>query len=801
MGFYVCPLFIQGKLMKHIFTLLFSFIAFSITVEAMPIIPIAVNPQIVYAGQSLIITPEQGNTFGTDSWARIKVFFDADTMKRVNVTRQSVTVLIPSNANPGNHTIKITVDDGPEGSTSITIINKSTSDNAKPDGMDPNPETQYGDPIEAGKNPKGKPRGQVVVNPSGGYGNIPEVACDSLHKVDGKFTENIVPGRTEWLGIIPQNGRFSDLYIDFCSKTNTLYLLNDWYLASEKPDSSSCYNLFKFSTGNGAEQWEIRVYHDKAKGTKVIRNEVDVSKDTAYIIGGAFGFEKSPIHREAHTIYEFAIRVKEGAFFMPVLCDPVRPTDAVTICDDNGYGLVKDPSYFYGSLNEKGITLYKDPRYIPLSGVAGLPTEPNIFGGVLNDSNAVLRKQGSASAAIQCISDHVVDGNFTALPNNKTEWELAIPAIGKYSNLYADFCKGWLHILNDWKLGTEEPDKENCYNLFELYTGNGTQHWGIYVYHSLTKGIKVFLNGTDVSNDTSIVKGGKFGFDKSSLAPYPHTIYEFAIKAEDGPWHLMMCDPGPSSFCDNSNENIPRSMNDSGIGIGLLNESSIEKEITTTLFDTLAYTVRTVSNSINWGGSRYKVIFNYDQSMFRPIRAMLPQTKTIGSSPKIIGSPIYEPGRVIVNVECKGGFSGTGDLVTLEGQMLFGWDSTTYISGEIQIGNSAEYMRKAQIQSCKLIASRPILYGNSDAIKANLTATSNATGDILHLAFTMLRTEKANIKVYDEAGNVLYTHPETIYTAGEHSLTMNIGNHQKGAHYLMITSPSGSVTVPYVNKE
>jgi hypothetical protein len=138
----------------------------------------------------------------------------------------------------------------------------------------------------------------------------------------------------------------------------------------------------------------------------------------------------------------------------------------------------------------------------------------------------------------------VIDGEFTP-----GEWAGSKPASGLFSDLYAQYCNGVLHILNDWIYATRIPNSKSCYNLFELFTGSGREHWGIWVWQDPTRKPTVIRNGVDVSDDTTIVESGKAGWGSSARMAEPHAIYEFRIKTMEGGFALQYADPGPASFC------------------------------------------------------------------------------------------------------------------------------------------------------------------------------------------------------------------------------------------------------------
>ena len=777
-------------------------------ITAQKLISIQAFPKEAVPGTIISITKNSGCFLADfknfDFKSKYSIKFDNQTLDIITATHCLITCKVPENTKPGEHIISFRINDGDSGSTKI-IVKENTDSDSYADGNEPDPKKQYGDSVEAGKNPKGKERGSEVNNPSGGYGNEPKIECSLLHKIDGKFTDSVSGDRKEWSGIMPLNGRFSELYMDYCDEKGILYLLNDWYLATENPDTT-CYNLFTFYTANGDETWNIRVYHSTYKGTIVFRNNVNVTKDTNYVIGGKAGFHSSPLHKLPHTIYEFGIKVKPGRFFFPELCDPVRPNGVSTVCNDTStYGLIGDPSYFHGDLYKGGMVLKEDGRYIPRAGVAGLATEPNTFGGTLG-AQSTFRMIGSPSETISCIAaPHTIDGSFTDYPKPEHEWSKSKPAIGRWSNLYADYCNGTLYILNDWILGIEEPDMQNCYNLFELFTGNGKQHWGIYVYHSVKKGIKVFLNGKDVSGDTLLVKGGKFGFGKSPLmSDKVHTIYEFGIKADEGPWNLMMCDPGPSSFCDNSDESIPRRSSGS-LGFRRSISPFTQDSLQVHLFDTSRIVLTSTSNPQDIGGSKFHATIQYDPAYFRPLQVSKSDEsngKNISPNLVITDWTIVSPGTLSINGECINGYMNAGDFCMIDGIFLFGRRGETSISGSIEFGNNARMMRYTSIKPIRVVFKQPIMYGDLDKdITATLTTANNYTTDIIHLALTVHKSQRITCKIYDETGRTIMSKGPIDYLMGEHTIEFKTGDHQKGAFYLMIITENGTLTIPYINKE
>jgi hypothetical protein len=558
-------------------------------------IPAVAMPTTVVPGGILSVLPASNRNFLS---MLLDVQWDGVSIQSnlISNSRNQILLFVPSDALPGTHLVFLQFDDMYTAEVEVTVSVLPAWPDSTVDGLDPNPATQNGKAHNTGDDPTGVQPGSVVYNRPGGYGNY-TVDCDSLHEIDGVFTDSVYSGLKEWNGIVPLKGRFSNLYLDYCQSRNTMYLLNDWYLCTTEMDSSSCYNRFDFSTGAGSEHWQIWVYHSRQRGMRVMRNGVDVSDDTTYVLSGRYGFGKSPLYDTAHTIYEFGIRVQSGLFFLPAQDDPYRPPthapSVETICDRDdieGWGLVREPMMYGGELRQDSIIVRQYYRYIPLAGATGLVREPVAFGGVCEADSITVRSIGAGTTDEQhyrC-SDipHVIDGQFTIGEWNRT------PAKGRYSNLYADYCNGILYIMNDWTLAVQEPHQQSCYNLFELFTGSGREHWGIFVYNDKNKGIRVFRNGVDVSADTAIVSGGAYGWGTSPLkGDSLHTLYEFGIRAEEGEWMLFLADPGPNSVC--SSEVATDVYTDSSVG------SSIEQVAIKTSLASTNDAEATVSFTLN----------------------------------------------------------------------------------------------------------------------------------------------------------------------------------------------------------
>lgn len=782
---------------------------------------LSVFPNPAYAGDLVSLVIKE-SIF--QSGPRVKHIVKVGSIEAeiVNVSGTIITFRVPIETNAGEVLVSHEYESGDSDplTTIMNIRNGGMSQYALPDGINPDPSSQYGKPIEAGKNPSGLPRGPIVYNPPGGYSNTPYENCTPMHIIDGVFSGRVSGSKNEWSDIIPIQGKFSNLYMDYCAETGMLYVLSDWSKTSKQPDASTCFSYFEILTGDGTEHWEIKINNNVGNGYTIKKNGIDISKNPDIVIGADYSFSSSPLASFSHTIYEFAIKVKPGNFIMPVYSNPVESSGPVVHCNSTHFGLVKDPSYFHGVLSSNGIELRRDERYVPLAGAAGLTTEPMVMAGTLGNSGSVIGRSGSVNPVLNCLSKHEIDGKFTRFPDSTQEWSNVRAATGRFSDLYADYCDGTLYILNDWVLGSEEPDKENCYNLFELTTGNGSEHWGIFVYHSLRKGIRVFLNGNDVSNDTSIVKGGKFGMDVSARDKSPHTVYEFGIKASEGAWKMFFCDPGPSSFCDNEDVNIPRGIqsNETGftkegelsicrempysyMGINpIINPLKIENNIDKPKENSSIIVLRTLDNTSEWGGSVYEVNVLFDEGYLIPVDVDINPAKSITKNINIRSKNI--DGRSIrAIIDAPEGLEHSGELLRIICKSDNFMRDTTRFTGSLNIRNESRIMRTVPIQNGYAINERRFP-GNSDQMNANILPITTKDGDILKVSFTLTEADHLSIKLYDETGRVLRSLYRKHYMNGDYVEQLPLNGLQKGMLYVMFTTSSGkSVTVPFVNKD
>ena len=505
-------------------------------------IPVTVAPSSVRAGTVIQLL---GDDIPQVAPLRIQAFIDGEPTPIINATRGAVSIRIPNDA-AGEHTVWFCIDDGPTAVGTITVRAAQRELDTMIDRTDPDPRTNTGPRQDLSDVNRRPIRDDVRTYPGGGHGGT--LPCTERHIIDGTFS-TLSDGTREWSGIPPMIGRFSHMYLDYCHTDSAMYLANDWLIGTGIY-RDNCYNLFDFTTGNGKEHWRIKVTHDTVRPVIVVLNGVDVTDDSTRVIGGRFGIGTSPSDTTPHTIYEFGVRVTAGLFMLPNGSDPVeyRPATGVGLdCDQSiveGYGNVQEPWIRSATFGSGGVSVRQDERYIPTGGVVGLETEPRIASGDVRGDTIVYRSGDGPRVTNICNGRGVVDGILTP-----EEWIGHRPINGVYSDLYAQYCGGRLQVLNDWVLADAMPDNASCYNLFDLFTGSGAEHWGIWVFQDRSRKPRVFRNDVEVTDDTTIVKAGKAGWGTSPRLAREHAMYEFEIVAMEGGFSLQYADPGPASFC------------------------------------------------------------------------------------------------------------------------------------------------------------------------------------------------------------------------------------------------------------
>ncbi len=539
-------------------------------------VDLKVIPKIGISGQTIYLF-EDSTIFFQRQLIDIKLNDLSIKDNIINKNNNLISINLPNELS-GNYILKVEFDDNAFGEVVYPIVveEKDLEDYIEEtvDGSDPDPNTQNGEPSEYNKITKIPFNNDYVFNPKGGNRKNKNFKCIDYHKIDGFFTDSIVNNSKEWVNIIPLKGRFSHLYMDFCSESEILYLINDWYNGAWEYDSSNCYNRFEFQTENGKFYWVIKVYHNLTKPLEVFRNNVDVTNDTNIVIGGTYSYNKSLLVDSLHTIYEFGIKSKSGIFIMPGLEDPVGPPPRDTRpkvfieCDKDGiegYGLVKEPKLLIAKITDEGIRYKLQSRYIKNKGFKGLKKSKNLINGVIDTLENNIFIGNDISVSNHCTSNHFIDGKFTNI-NNNIEWDSSANIEEDNVKIYTDYCNNELHFLIDFKKINSEPEIGQCYSIFELFTYNYDEHWMIAIKNN-NEDVIVFKNGEDVTFNNSEFLGGKYSFTEDIENNTKSTKYEFGIKTNLGTWNLNYTHPDNLSFCDDKNLELPRLIDNINYGI------------------------------------------------------------------------------------------------------------------------------------------------------------------------------------------------------------------------------------------
>lgn len=204
--------------------------------------------------------------------------------------------------------------------------------------------------------------GDTVGIKKGGDGSITtldpcKLAMDPTPNVDGQFTGWPAAGgkfgtKLEYANRPPVEGKYGWFYIAV-PDCNSFYLINDWYVRNDAPICPAMYNLFRFSTGGGHQQWQVRVYGD---------GHLDILlNDQPYTNGkGGFSYGPSPNAAKPHTIFEFGVTGVESGELAAQLHDPAS---AATL-------YVSDPSPTPGCANPEG-ALLREPTILTANLVPG----------------------------------------------------------------------------------------------------------------------------------------------------------------------------------------------------------------------------------------------------------------------------------------------------------------------------------------------------------------------------------------------------------------------------------------------
>jgi hypothetical protein len=165
---------------------------------------------------------------------------------------------------------------------------------------------------------------------------------------------------------------------------NTLVFHNDWLLRSGKNICGTMFNLFEFSTGNGTQQWEVKVFGD---------GHIEVLLNGAVHIGakGGYFFGPSALEPEPHTQFEFYLEGVAAGELAQQLHDPASPPmllaeadDPTPGCDDPVGALVREPTVLRAQIGGGLATMERatTPTAVVLdANRVSLPATVVVYGG------------------------------------------------------------------------------------------------------------------------------------------------------------------------------------------------------------------------------------------------------------------------------------------------------------------------------------------------------------------------------------------------------------------------------------
>ncbi len=165
-----------------------------------------------------------------------------------------------------------------------------------------------------------------------------------------------------------------------------------------------------------------------------------------------------------------------------------------------------------------------------------------------------------APAPPGCSAVAKVDGVFTGWTPGAACYEFvgAQPVAGKFGWFYIAAPGGKsIHFLNDWYLRDDEPICPAMYNLFQMSTGGGRQHWDIRVYGDAH--VAILLNGEPYTGEG---RGG-YAFVATPKLAKLHTVFEFSIDGVDsGELAAFLHDPDQASLLKAGTFGSPRGCDD-----------------------------------------------------------------------------------------------------------------------------------------------------------------------------------------------------------------------------------------------
>ncbi len=227
----------------------------------------------------------------------------------------------------------------------------------------------------------------------------PSDGCQKF-TIDGQFTEapESDPGCVEWADVHPCESPYGSLYLDY--HNGLLHVLLDWREYVDAPVPDDHYALFRFNTGEGAEQWEIRVHGNGL--ITILRNGWEYGG----IVSAAAGYGASPQEEQEHAIFEFALQVAHGEMIMGLDGPKNPPSNGSPEAD-----LLEDP-WIYRNWVPDGLHVFcpngDELILVSISPPRGYPEDVVVFRGHMFGAAPGVVRMGDLKAEVLNWTPHAI---------------------------------------------------------------------------------------------------------------------------------------------------------------------------------------------------------------------------------------------------------------------------------------------------------------------------------------------------------------------------------------------------------
>jgi len=424
------------------------------------------------------------------------------------------------------------------------------------------------------------------------------------HELDGRFTgSGFTSGLEEWRDIIPADGEYGDVYLDYDGEVLNVGILGHDGGYGSVP--SSCPLSVRVMTGDGTQRAFLLI-------RPVVADSVIIDDQVA-TLGVASAQDRSALHpNRSLWMHEFVLPVDPGRFGFFIegaigdACGTamVEPTPIGGVLHEDGgvtvdlsdrpllvdstprdakpgqlitlYGLGLDGVHRL-SVGRRDLTIDHNPArgrlgFVvpdlpdPTSGFEVIARRPDVSGPPLRlAAREPVETQGGGGGTYvpPPMNPITVDGEFTGWDGGAShEWNGIPPLTGRYTHLYAAYRNDTLYFLNDWHYNTKSIPAEDCYNEFTFNVGWGTDA-RVYTIRAHNNGeVSVLVDGVAVEETDLEVQGGHSWGTSPLMPDEPHTIWELGVSAPPGGSDCQLHDPGPSpqSSCSDlaTEENVFR---------------------------------------------------------------------------------------------------------------------------------------------------------------------------------------------------------------------------------------------------